>query len=199
MEQMMACLLSMIQNNPDNLKEIRASQELLKGEILTKSDAHRERMMARMDSQLEKVEACLVKMEASPEEIEIKVEHEEVPKEEATVETFGALKEQYKDWHLAGRCRDQPKKWIQGNGGSWRKLATACRGMTCLAGVIRPSGTRQGQCCRRNLERRISGKRFQTQSECNSGIRNQDLKEQLSWEAREMFTRPSGRPRDWRS
>jgi hypothetical protein len=31
------------------------------------------------------------------EEIESEVEREEVPKEEATVETFGALKEQYRD------------------------------------------------------------------------------------------------------
>jgi hypothetical protein len=29
------------------------------------------------------------------------VEHQEVPKEEVAVETFGALKEWYEDWHLA--------------------------------------------------------------------------------------------------
>jgi hypothetical protein len=119
-------------------------------------------MMARMDSQLEKVEACLGKteatnLEASPEETEFEVEREEVPKEEATVETFGALKKQYKDWHLVIRCRGQPKKWTQGSGGSQRKLAAACRGITYLAGVTRPSGTRQGQ----------------------SYIRNRDLKEEL--------------------
>jgi hypothetical protein len=32
-------------------------------------------------------------LEANSEEIESEAEHEEVPKEEATVETFGALKE----------------------------------------------------------------------------------------------------------
>jgi hypothetical protein len=33
--------------------------------MLNKSDAHHERMMARMNSQLEKMEACLGKMEAT--------------------------------------------------------------------------------------------------------------------------------------
>jgi hypothetical protein len=36
----------------------------------------------------------------------------------------------------------------------------------------------EGQCCRRNLKR-TSRKRHQMQSECNNGIRNQGLKEQL--------------------
>jgi hypothetical protein len=48
--------------------------------------------MDRMYSQLEKMEACLEKIEAM-EGIESKSEHEEVHKEEATVVTFGALKE----------------------------------------------------------------------------------------------------------
>jgi hypothetical protein len=73
-----------------------------------------------MDTQLEKVEGCLGKakamnMEARPGEIEFEVEREEIPMEEATVETFGALKEQYKDGHLAVIRRDQLKKWTQGN------------------------------------------------------------------------------------
>jgi hypothetical protein len=57
------------------------------------------------------MEACLEKMkatdlEANPEEIESKLEHEELPNEEAKVETFGALKEWYRDRHLAkGHCQ----------------------------------------------------------------------------------------------
>jgi hypothetical protein len=39
------------------------------------------------------------------------------------METFGALKEQYRDRHLAVRRCFQPKKQTQGNGGSWKKLA----------------------------------------------------------------------------
>jgi hypothetical protein len=95
-------------------------QELKAG----KFDAHHKRMMARMDSQLQKMEACLGKMEAT-EELESEAEHEEVPKEEAAVETFGALKKWYGDWHLAVRRCGQPKKWTKGNGGSQKKLATA--------------------------------------------------------------------------
>jgi cytochrome c553 len=40
-------------------EEMRASQELLKEEVLAKLDAHYERMMARMGSQLEKIEATV--------------------------------------------------------------------------------------------------------------------------------------------
>jgi multidrug resistance efflux pump len=112
-------------------EEVRVSQELLKEEILARSDAHHKRMMARVLFQLEKMVACLGEMEAmdleaNSEEIKSKTEHEEVPKEEAVLETFGALKEWYGDWHLAVRRRSQLKKQTQGNGGSWKKLAVAC-------------------------------------------------------------------------
>jgi hypothetical protein len=49
---------------------MRASQELLKEEMLAKSGVHHESMVARMDSQLEKMEACLEKTEVNPEEIQ---------------------------------------------------------------------------------------------------------------------------------
>jgi hypothetical protein len=52
--------------------------------IDAKSDANHESMMVRMDYQLKKMEA----LETNPEEIESEAEHEEVPKEEAAVETF---------------------------------------------------------------------------------------------------------------
>jgi hypothetical protein len=62
--------------------------------------------MARMDSQLRKMEACLEKteamdLEANPEEIECELEHQEAPSEEAAVEPFGALKEWYGNWNVA--------------------------------------------------------------------------------------------------
>jgi hypothetical protein len=43
--------------------------------------------------------------------------HEEVPKEEARLQTFGVLKEQQRDQHLAITHNSQPKKRMQGNGG----------------------------------------------------------------------------------
>jgi hypothetical protein len=70
------------------------------------------------------------KMEANPEEMKSLAVHEEVPNEEAAVETFGALKEQCEDWHLDMGCCRQLKKWTQGNDESQKKLTTACRGMT---------------------------------------------------------------------
>jgi hypothetical protein len=77
--------------------------EASREKMMAKLDAHHERMMFRMNSQLEKMEAT--DLEANPEEMQSKVEHEEVPKEEVTVETLGALKKRYGDWHLVvGRC-----------------------------------------------------------------------------------------------
>jgi hypothetical protein len=118
-------------------EEMRGGQEILKEEMLAKLDAHDERLMARMDSQLEKMEACLGKMEAAdleanPEEIEFKAEREEIPKEEAAVETFGTLKERYEDCHLAVRCCSQPKKRNQVSGGCRKKFANAQVQLTCM-------------------------------------------------------------------
>jgi hypothetical protein len=48
-------------------------------------------------------------------------EHQEVPKEEAAVETIGALEDRYGDRHLAIGCLRQPKKWTQGDGGYQKK------------------------------------------------------------------------------
>jgi hypothetical protein len=71
---------------------MRASQELLKDNMLAKMEtyeerleAHHERMVAKMDSWLEKMEACLEKTEAT-EEIESELGDQEVPKEGAAVE-----------------------------------------------------------------------------------------------------------------
>jgi hypothetical protein len=61
--------------------------------------------------------------------------HEEVPKEEAAVETFEALKKRHRDWHLAtGHCA-KLKERNQDSGGSRQKLAAASRGVTHHAGV----------------------------------------------------------------
>jgi hypothetical protein len=57
------------------------------------------------------VEAYPEKIEANPKEVKSEAVYEEVPKEQATVETFGALKEWCEDWHLAIRHHGQPKKW----------------------------------------------------------------------------------------
>jgi hypothetical protein len=60
------------------------------------------------------------------------VVYQEVPKEEAAVETIRALEDRYGNQHLA-IGRQQPKKWIQGNGGSQKKLAASPRWITHCA------------------------------------------------------------------
>jgi hypothetical protein len=115
MEEMMACLLAKmkpeIRTNQakadDNLKEMMedmtASQELLKEEMLAKLNAHHKRVMARMDSQLEKMEAVedvfdkrfnkmdITLLEANRGRSETVAKLQDTPKEEAVVETIEAL------------------------------------------------------------------------------------------------------------
>jgi hypothetical protein len=60
--------------------------------------------MAKIDSQLEKMEDSLGETEATyweanPEEMKSIEFHEEIPKEEAIVETFGALKKRHGGSH----------------------------------------------------------------------------------------------------
>jgi hypothetical protein len=88
--------------------------------MMAKLDAHHKKMMARMDSQLEKMDTTILEanrekmeatdLEANPEETESELENYEVPREGAAVENIGALEDQY----LAR---------TQGDGGSWKKLA----------------------------------------------------------------------------
>jgi hypothetical protein len=138
-EQMMACLLGKIKTNQEHLKEaIKANkaerdtklrEKHLKEEMLDKLDVHHKRMAARMDSQLQKMDACLGKMEATdleanPERKKSVAVHEKVLKEEV------ALKKQHGNWHLAIGPSEKLKEWTQGDGGSWKKLAVTCRRMT---------------------------------------------------------------------
>jgi hypothetical protein len=141
-----------------------------------------------MDSQLEKMETCLGNMEAmdletSPEEKESVAVHEEIPKEEAIVERFGAWK-QHRNRHLAIRRRGRLKKQIQGNGGSWKKLASTCRGMIHHAIPARHKGHGHQGPGRDSVARGAPGgrtleRRQQTRQEGSNGIRVRDVKEQL--------------------
>jgi hypothetical protein len=47
--------------------------------------------------------------------------HEEVPKEEAAVKSFGTLKKLHRGQHLAIGCFEKPKEWTQDNGGCPKK------------------------------------------------------------------------------
>jgi hypothetical protein len=90
-------------------EEMLAKMETSQERMDAKLDAHHERMMARMDSQLEKMKAAvdvfeerLNKMdtmdsEANREKSGAIAEQHDASKEEAAVETIGALKECYGD------------------------------------------------------------------------------------------------------
>jgi hypothetical protein len=99
---------------------IRGKDDGQDGCWLAEMKALRKEMMA----QQEVIDACLESKEPTSLGVEFEAEHEQVPQEKAAVETFRALKKQHGDWHLAVRHCGQPKKWTQGNGGSWKKFAT---------------------------------------------------------------------------
>jgi hypothetical protein len=202
-EEIMARLEAMLQNNQEktdaNQKEIRVGQELLKEEMLAKMESNQERMdamldslhermIARMGSHIEKMEACLGKteamnLEAKPEKIQSEAENEEVPKEEVTVETFGAL-ERYGDRHLIVQSRGQLKKRTQANSESWKKLAAARRRLTCSAIPAQRKGHSHQRPGKDNVVQgtqkgQMLGKRRLVKLEYNNGIRNRDLQECL--------------------
>jgi hypothetical protein len=130
-----------------------------------------EEMMAMLD-------ACLEKMEANPGELQPVAVHQEVPKEEV-VEMIGALKDQY----LAVGHHQQTKKRTHGDGGSQRKLAATRGQFTCRA-VPAPckghglQGPGRDTVARRALKGRALERRRWMHQECNSGVRDQNLKEQ---------------------
>jgi hypothetical protein len=127
MEQILAQLLAKVKTIQEMMDDRQEKMKVQVGSLTFQNNVNQEKLMAKMDAQLEKMVACPGKteatdLEATPEEIESEVIHKEVPKEKATVKTVRALKKQYRDWHLAIRYHGQLKKWTQtvvGPGGSW--------------------------------------------------------------------------------
>jgi hypothetical protein len=118
--------------------------------MLAKLDAHHERMIAMMDSQLEKMVTCPQKtkatdLEANQKGMESKAEHEEVSKEEAAVDTFGAV------WRSASSCRvllkakemDQGQQGVSGEvhcclqRGDPLCIPAWCKGQGCIKNLER--------------------------------------------------------------
>jgi hypothetical protein len=127
--------------NQDRLEgKIKASDEKFEvlqeemktqiGCLASKMDTHHERTMGSQEelmAMMKATEACLEKAEANPEEKEAIAEQQEVPNEEAAVEIIGALEDRCRDRCVAVRRQEQPKKWTQGDGGSWWKCAAVHR------------------------------------------------------------------------
>jgi hypothetical protein len=63
-------------------------------------------------------------LEASAENLETVAACQEVPNEEAAVETIRLREDQHGVPYLAVGCHRQLKRWTQGSGGSWQNLAS---------------------------------------------------------------------------
>jgi hypothetical protein len=159
-------------------KETMACQEAMEA-CLEKAKAKPEKMKAGMGE----MEAAVVvfkerlgrmdatDLEASQEKSDALAEYQDVPKEEIAVETVRALENRYGDRHLAVECCQKPKKWIQGDGGSQKKLAAVCRWMTHHAGTTWRK--------RHGHKEPTVDKRQWKGPECKNGIRNPGLKQQI--------------------
>jgi hypothetical protein len=93
------------------------------------------------------------------------------------VDNFGALKEPYGVWHLATGCRRQMQKRTQGDGGPWKKLAAAHRGMAHHAIPALCKGHGHQGPGRDNIVRGAPKgwtleRRQQMYQECSNGIRD---------------------------
>jgi hypothetical protein len=66
---------------------MEAKMETNKEKMMAKLVAHHKRMTAKMDAWIEGMEACVGKLE-TPEKSDAIMEHQEVPKAEAAVETI---------------------------------------------------------------------------------------------------------------
>jgi hypothetical protein len=70
-------------------------------------------------------------------------------------------------------CGEKPKKQTQDNGGSQKKLAITCRGMTRCAGLARRKGHGKDKAGQRTSKGQAFRWRHQAKLEGNHGIRNQ--------------------------
>jgi hypothetical protein len=163
----------------EEVQDIREKIEFNKAEMMAIMTAVLEEMEAEVETNQEEVNA--MDLESNPEEKVVVVEHQEVPNEETAVVTIGALEDRYGDLHLAVGCCREPKKRKQGDGGSRKKLAAARRRLTGHAFSARHKG--------RSHKGPTVKKRRRKGPECNNGIRNRGLKEQLRLGSNRAFNK----------
>jgi hypothetical protein len=99
-------------------------------------------MMAMLDANHERTMACLAKTETDTEKTEpdpgmmqSTEEHQEIPKGEATVMPVGEPRKRRRVWSLAAEHCQKQKERTRGNRGHRKKLAAACRKVSCRAKV----------------------------------------------------------------
>jgi hypothetical protein len=130
-------------------------------------------------------EACLDNKEPNPDDMESEVERREVPEEEATVKYSGTMKKWHRGRNLAAGRRGEPKELNRGDCGSRVKLAAACRKVSRRAAVAwRKRIVVRKDLSRNQVERgapkkRKSEKRLWKCPECNSGLSDRGLRQQL--------------------
>jgi hypothetical protein len=146
----------------ETLDKMDASGKACLGKMKADIETCQKQREAESKTDLEEMDATDV--EANPEEMKSLAEHLEVPKEGAAVETIGALEDRQGDRHLAVERRRLPKKRTQGDGGSRKKLAVACRQMSRRAV---PAWRKQ-----RDRNRPAVEETQRNEPECNNGIRD---------------------------
>jgi hypothetical protein len=109
-------------------------------------------------------------LESNPEEKEAVAEHKEVPKEKTALKIIGALEDRYGDRHLAVGRRRQQKERTKAMVSPGRSLHRARDTVVTDQARNVAQGTPKG---------RTFGKRRPARPECNNGIRNRDLRQQL--------------------
>jgi hypothetical protein len=108
-------------------------------------------IIQEMRSWREETKAYPEKQEANPEEMKSIAEHQEVPKEEAAVNTVRASKKRYGGPNLTVGRRWQLKKRTQGDGTPCRKLA-AIRGWLTRRAIPAPrKGHGRQELCKDDL------------------------------------------------
>jgi hypothetical protein len=114
----------------ENLKKmteemLRANQDKMDTWLTGKQDGRKERTAC-----YEATRADTEKTEPDPRMMQSIGEHQEVPKEEATVMLVGGLRKQCRDWNLAVGCCQKPKRRIQASHESWKRLTVDGRGVS---------------------------------------------------------------------
>jgi hypothetical protein len=112
-------------------------------------------------------------------EIKFVAVHEEFRTEDAAVKSSGTMKKRHSGRNLAAGRRGKSKELTKGDYGSRRKLAAASRRMTHSTKVARRRRHDQKNVVQETRKGETLGKRRWKDRECNNGIRDRGLRQQL--------------------
>jgi hypothetical protein len=130
-QQIVELLLSMQTKMDANQERMETNRKAYQGEMMAVVDAYHERMMACLG----KTEADTEKTEPDPGMMQSTEEHQKIPKKEASVMPVGEPRNRCRVRSLAAERRQKREERTQGNRGSRRKSASACRKVSRRAKV----------------------------------------------------------------